>query len=119
MRKHLTKCTRALVAVTLLLAGCGKRVPAIVDTLGSATDQTGVHMEPDLRRFAPIIVVASVLENEIIQKRPAVRMPKALLDLHRVKAHLETTIRLPEFGWPLGNLALPEFTFYYFVEDLY
>jgi hypothetical protein len=76
-------------------------------------------MEPDLRRFAPIIVVASVLENEIIQKRPAARMPKVLLDLHRVKVHLETTIRLPEFGWPLKNLALPELTFYYFDQDFY
>ena len=119
MRNQLTKCTRGILLVMLLLASCRKRIPAIVDTLGSATDQTGVLMEPDLRRFAPIIVVASVLENEIIQKRPAARMPKVLLDLHRVKVHLETTIRSPEFGWPLKNLALPEVTFYYFDQDFY
>src|ERR1019366_8488195 len=84
-----------------------QRIPALVDTLGSALEQTGTLFNPDFRRVAPIIVVASVSTNEVIlQNRPAARIPNVFLDLHLVHCRVENTLR--------GHIDGPEFSFYYF-----
>ena len=104
----------AVVVMTLgLIAnnGCsGQDVPRMVDTLGSAIDQTGVLYEPDFRELAPIAVVARVGQNQKIgQSRPAFRYPLVLLELHAVRCRLEIQLK----GHPIGE----EFTFYYFAQD--
>ena len=97
-------------AFVLLLGSCsGQRQLPVVDTLGSAIDQAGV---PDIRQFAPIVVVASVLENTVVAKgAPAARLPKVLLDLHLVRCRLENLLR----GQIDGSDG-SEFTFYYFAD---
>ena len=60
LRKHIY----GILFWTLLLSSCGTRGrPGLVDTLGSVSDQSGVVFEPDLRQSAPIIVVATVVQN--------------------------------------------------------
>ena len=82
----------------------------MADTLGSAIDQTDVLFKPDIRQFAPIIVVASVLENIIVVSgTPAIRIPEVRLDLHRVRCKLENRLR--------GQLPDGEFEFYYFADS--
>jgi hypothetical protein len=99
------------IACAILFAACnGQRIPALVDTLGSAPDQTGTLFSPDFRRLAPIVVVASVLKNDVIlQNRPAVRIPNVALDLHAVRCSLENVLK--------GTIEQPEFTFYYFGQN--
>jgi len=91
----------------MLFAACGgQQVASMVDTLGSL-EQTGVMFEPDFRQLAPIIVVASVLENKVVaENKPAARIREVTLDLHLVHCRLENVLR--------GNLDGPVFRFYYF-----
>ena len=98
----------ALTAVITVTAVCkAQRTPALVDTLGSALEQTETLFNPDFRRLAPIVVVASVSKNEIvIQNKPAARIPGVSLDLHLVHCRLENTLR--------GKIDGPEFSFYYY-----
>jgi hypothetical protein len=104
-----------LVTMVMLMAavsnGCRAQTPPhLVDTLGSAIDQTGVVFEPDFRELAPIAAVAVVVQNEIVQlHRPADRFPAVSLDLHAVRCRSENLLK--------GHLNSEDFMFYYFAED--
>lgn len=95
------------LAFLLLLSSCSvQRTLPVIDTLGSAIDLPGV---PDVRQFAPIVIVATVLENRVaVSGVPAARLPKVLLDLHLVRCRLENSLR--------GQIDGVEVSFYYFAD---
>jgi hypothetical protein len=100
-----------LASVVLISLGSGQNpgaLPKLVDTLGSFLDQGGALQEPDIRSLAPIVVVASVLENRVaIANTPSARIPAVALDLHLVRCRLENSLRTTQ---TISNA----FDFYYF-----
>jgi len=111
MRLSLRRIISACGTLSLLLiSNCyAASAPPLIDTLGSAMDQTEVVFSPDLRQFAPIVLVGFVHENRVVESRPAARAPGVVLDLHLVRTSLEVPIR--------GRLNSREVEFYYFVQS--
>lgn len=96
---------------SLALGGCQRR-PDLVDALGTAIDNLPSDYRGDPRELAPIIVVASVDENQAIAKHvEAARYQGVFLDLHMVRCKLENSLK--------GGLTGPELRFYYFADGKY
>jgi hypothetical protein len=95
----------------LYQSGCATQPDVrLTDTLGSSIDQTGGLYRPDIRMYAPVVVVAYVNENRVAKANiPAARYPKLALNLHVVRCRLENLLR--------GSLDGEEFSFYYFGDD--
>lgn len=83
----------------------------MVDTLGTAVDELPAlgALTGDRLRLVPIIVVARVEENRVVERHiHAVRYPKVYLDLHLVRCARENTLK--------GGVTGSELTFFYFAD---
>jgi hypothetical protein len=93
---------------TVITFGCHRAsYPDLVDKLGTAIDDPEQSFPGDPLKTVPIIVVASVVENRIVEKHVRAACCEGFyLDLHRVRGKLENALK--------GNLEGTELTFFYF-----
>ena len=113
MIRKSTLPVRVIVCLTsLALGGCHRR-PDLVDALGTAIDgEQLILLVHDVRKLAPIIVVASVEKNEVVGKHvEAAHYQGVYLDLHAVRCKRENSLK--------GGLTGPELTFFYFADGRY
>ena len=105
------------LAITILLCACQRKQPvSLIDTLGAPIangilDQgISVWRDPaDPRESVPIIVVASVEENQVVASHvEAARYKGVFLDLHSVRCKRENSLK--------GGLSEQELRFFYFAD---
>ena len=97
----------------MMLGGCRReRYPDMVDTLGTAIDALPFGIDSDPRKLAPIVVVASVEEDQVVLRHiEAARYQGVYLDLHAVRCKRENSLK--------GGLRELELKFFYYGSGNY
>ena len=116
MKRHrpIRQLQTILCLINLTVAGCHKdKYPNLVDTLGTAFGGQQLRIwNHDVRELAPIVVVASVVQNEIVARHvEAARYRGVYLDLHLVLCKRENSLQ--------GGLSEQQLKFFYFADGHY